>query len=266
MKKLLLALLLLNLLQLLSGCVVYMPTQCAAPQITGPRQAEISASSYLNGRYELAGTYSPVPHLLVRASTSSRSGARDRTDSSYYRGHHYDVALGTYWKLGSQWLLGGLGGFGQARNEAAYSTSGFLFGHPIRHEFDARYNKLFGEVYGIFQAGDVVSFGAAYRVTQVYFTNLTDLNTPVDLSSMTRSEPMLFLRTRLGSGPFEDRPIQLQAAWGTSAAFGYDEKSNQAIYPPGVRDLKQGRGYTTVGITIFPYGLFRKAQPMGEAR
>lgn len=246
----------------LTSCVVYQPTQCAAPQITGPRQGEITASSYLNGRYELSGTYSPLPHLLVRASTGSlRSDSRDTRDSAYYRGHHYDFGLGTYWRLGSQLVVGGLGGVGQARNEAAYSLGGFILGYPTHYEFDARYNKLFGELYGIFQAGDFISLGAAYRVTQVNFTTLTDHGIPLELSSMTRSEPMLFLRVRIGDGPFEDRPLQLQAAWGTSATFGYDERNNQTMYSAGVRELQQGRGYTTVGITLFPHCLFRKAQP-----
>lgn len=245
----------------LTSCVVYEPTQCAAPQITGPKQAEITAGSYLNGRYEFSGTYSPLPHLLVRASTGSlQNDSRNGNDSAYYRGQHYDFGLGTYWRLGSQWVVGGLGGFGQARNEAAYSTGGFIFGYPTRHKFDARYNKLFGEAYGIVQLSEAFALGAAYRVTQVNFTTLTDRNLPVDLSNMTRSEPMFFMRVRPGEGPTEDRPVQLQAAWGTSATFGYSEKDPNRTYAPGVSDLKQSRGYTTIGITVFPHLLFRKAQ------
>jgi hypothetical protein len=37
----------------LTSCVVYMPMQCAAPQITDAKQAEITGSSYLNGRVEV---------------------------------------------------------------------------------------------------------------------------------------------------------------------------------------------------------------------
>ena len=97
----------LGLSQLLASCVVYMPMQCAAPQITDKKQGEISASSYLNGRYDLAGTYSPVRHLLVRAAYSN---LRDDTkDSTYYRGHQYDLGVGTYWRAGGKWLLGGAG-------------------------------------------------------------------------------------------------------------------------------------------------------------
>ncbi|WP_210516795.1 hypothetical protein [Hymenobacter terricola] len=243
---------------LLSSCVVYMPMQCAAPQITDKKQAEVTGSTYLNGRVEVAGTYSPVRHLLVLASYST---LRDDTkDSTYYRGHQYDLGVGTCWRLGDQWLVGALGGFGQAQSAAAYSTGGFIFGYPTRHEFDARYNKVFGEVYGTLQASNTVSVGAAYRVTQVNFTNLTDQSTPVDLGRMTRSEPMFFMRVRLGDGPTEDRPVQLQVAWGTSGTFGYNEKDTNTSYPAGVRDLKQSRGYTTIGITLFPHCLFRKVQ------
>jgi len=261
MKKCFLVLLLVSCAYGLTGCVVYQPTQCAAPQITGPRQGEITASSYLNGRYELSGTYSPLPHLLMRVSTGSlRNDSGDARDSTYYRGHHYDFGLGTYWRLGSQWVVGGLGGIGQARNEAAYSRGGFILGYPTHYEFDARYNKLFGEVYGIFQTSEGFSLGAAYRVTHVNFTHLTNLGSPVDLSRMTRAEPMIFIRVRFGDGPTEDRPVQLQAAWGTSATFGYDERNSQTIYPPGVRDLKQGRGYTTIGVTLFPHCLMHRQQ------
>ncbi|GAB3855399.1 hypothetical protein GCM10028822_26210 [Hymenobacter terrigena] len=245
---------------LLPSCVVYMPMQCAAPQITDKKQGEATISTYLNGRADIAATYSPVRHLLVRAAYST---LRDNShDSTYYRGHQYDLGVGTYWRLGDEWLVGALGGFGQAQGAAAYTKTDFLFGYPTRYEFDMRYNKVFGEAYGIFQATNAFSFGAAYRVTQVNFTRLTNLGAPVDLSRMTRSEPMVFIRVRLGDGPTEDRPVQLQAAWGISDTFGYNPKDTNATYAPGVSDLKQGRGYTTIGITVFPHCLFRKAQPL----
>ncbi|MDB5269496.1 MAG: hypothetical protein JWP58_2536 [Hymenobacter sp.] len=246
----------------LTSCVVYMPMQCAAPQITDKKQGELTLSTYLNGRADIAGTYSPVPHLLVRAAYSNLRDDPKPKDSTYYRGHQYDVSVGTYWRLGNQWLVGALGGFGQAQSAAAYTRTGFIFGSPTRYEFDTRYNKVFGEVYGTLRATDALSFGAAYRVTQVNYTHLTNLGAPVDLSGMTRSEPMVFVRVRLGNGPTEDRPVQLQAAWGTSATFGYNEKDPNPNSDPGVRDLKQNRGYATIGIAVFPHCLFRKAQPL----
>jgi len=248
---------------LLPSCVVYMPMQCAAPQITDKKQGEITASTYFNSRFDLAANYSPVRHLLVRAAYSNlRDSGRD---STYYRGHQYEFGAGTYWPLGNRWLVGGLGGFGQAHSMAGFRRTNILF-PSSRYDYDARYNKVFGELYGTFQASEAVSFGAAYRVTQVNFTTLTDRTTPVDLNQMTRSEPMVYFRVRLGDGPTESRPVQLQASWGTSATFGYDVADRNTYYPAGVRDLKQSRGYTTIGITLFPHCLFRKAQPTGEGR
>lgn len=258
MKKTLLVLLGGSAAYWLTGCVVYMPMQCAAPQITDKKQAEITGSTYLNGRVEVAGTYSPVRHLLVRAAYSNLSDKSK--DSTYYRGRQYDLGVGTYWQLGTLWLVGGLAGYGRARSEAGYSDGISLVLPPNPwHYFDARYHKLYGEAYGIYQTDDVFSFGAAYRVTRVDFTTLTDAGAPVDLSSIVRSEPMIFLRLRLGNGPVDTRPVQLQVALGTSASFGYNSRSASGGRAPN-RHLEQGRGYTTVGISVFPQCLFRSAQ------
>lgn len=255
MNKRLLWILSVTIGQLLAGCAVYMPIQCAAPQIKDKNEAEISGSTYLNGRYEVAAAYSPVKHLLVRAAYSNLP--RGSNDSTYYRGHQYEVAAGTYWPLGSQWLVGGLGGFGQAHSEARYLNDGqiIFLGQSTQHIFDARYNKVFGEVYGSVQASETVSFGLAYRVTQVHFTSLTDMGAPVDLRKMTRSEPMFFFRTRLGSGPTDTRPVQLQFTLGTSSTFGYtpDAGYNNSDY-----QLQKPRGYLTLGISIFPHCLLRQ--------
>lgn len=241
---------------LLSGCAVYMPIQCAAPQVTDKHQAELTGSTYLNGRLEGAATYSPVRHLLVRAAYSSLPGnANDST--TYYYGRQYELGVGGYSALGPQWLVGGLGGFGQARSAARYANDGqiIFFGQSIQHAFDAHCNKLFGEAYGIFQATRTISFGAAYRVTQVHFTTLTDVGFPLNLHDMTRSEPMIFFRTRLGSGPTEDRPIQLQLTWGTSSSFGYKPSTADADYA-----LKKPRDYLTLSVSFFPHCLVRQFQ------
>lgn len=248
---------------LLNSCVVYMPMQCAAPQITDKKQGEVTASSYLNGRYDLAANYSPVQHLLVRAAYSS---LRDNSqDSTYYRGNQYELGLGSYWQLSEHWLVGGLGGFGQAKTGAAY-TKGGIFARPEQYLFDVRYAKIFGEAYGTFQASDAVSFGAAYRVTRVNFTTLTNLGAPIDLSGMTRSEPMFFFRVRPGNGPTDSRPVQVQFALGLSDTFGYNPRNRNATYPDGVTDLKQGRSYTTLSISIFPQCLFQKPFPGKDGR
>lgn len=245
---------------LLTGCVVYQPMQCVAPPITGPRQGIVTGSTYLNGRVEAAAAYSPVRHLLVHAAYSKLADDNDRQDdSTYYRGRQYELGAGTYFNLGADVLLGGLAGFGRARSEAGYYNGGSLlgFGTPVRHDFDARYRKTFGEVYSAFQLSETVALGAAYRVTQIKFTTLTDRATPVDLRSMTRSEPMLFVRVRFGDGPANTRPVQLQMAFGSSSAFGKDGANAE---PLGSRyALRQGRSYTSIGLTIFPHCLFRPA-------
>ena len=259
MKKSLLILLGAGLPQLLTGCAVYMPMQCAAPQITDKHQAELTGNTYLNGRYEVAGTYSPGRHLLVRAAYGALSNP---DDSLYYRGKQYELGAGTYWPLGSQWLLGGLAGFGQAQSAARYRGSGGIISigpPPSQHVFEARYNKMFGEVYGIFQASETVSFGAAYRVTQVYFTSLTDVGIPINISQMTRGEPMFFFRTRLGIGPTDTRPVQLQLTTGTLSAFGLP--APDAIPSSAEYQLQKPRGYLTLGISVFPHCLLRLVQP-----
>jgi len=241
--------------QLVVGCAVYMPIQCAAPQIKDQKETELSGSTYLNGRYEAGVAYSPVRHLLVRAAYSSLPG--NSNDSTYYRGHQYELAVGTYWPLGSQFLVGALGGFGQARSQARYFNDGQLLflGQRTPHIFDAHYNKLFGEAYGIFQASPTVSFGAAYRVTQVHFTSLTDMGVPMNLHNMTRSEPMFFFRTRLGSGPTDTRAVQLQMTMGTSTTMGYNDTSGPV---DGNYQLQKSRGYLTLGISLFPHCLLRQ--------
>ncbi|HEX8657171.1 MAG TPA: hypothetical protein VF690_06545 [Hymenobacter sp.] len=234
-----------------------MPIQCAAPQIKNNQEAELTGSTYLNGRYEVAATYSPVRHLLVRAAYSSLPTGGGDT-ANYYRGRQYELAAGTYWPLGANFLVGGLGGFGQVRSQAKYKNDGgiIFFGSPVRHVFDAHYNKLFGEVYGSFQASETISFGAAYRVTQVHFTSLTDVGVPVALRNMTRSEPMLFFRTRIGRGPADSRPFQLQMTWGTSDTFGYRLGDNSAS--GSLNQLQKSRNYLTIGATLFPHCLIRQ--------
>lgn len=87
MKKCLLVLFACTTTVWFSGCAVYMPIQCAAPQITDKNQTELTGSNYFNSRLEGAVAYSPVRHLLVRAVYSGLLANSKSTDSTtYYQG------------------------------------------------------------------------------------------------------------------------------------------------------------------------------------
>jgi len=235
-----------------TSCAVYMPMQGAAPDIRDQHQVEVRASTFLS-RWEASAAYSPLRHVLVRGAFGRRS---DSDDSIYWRGHQYEVAAGTYWPLGKQWLVGGLGGYGQVRSQVRYRDDGglILLGPAEQHQFSMRANKVFGEAYVIHQASDVVSFGATYRTTRLYFDELTDVGVPVDLRRLTRAEPMVFMRVSLGgSATGTDRPIQLQFSVGTSVSAGYSER--QPDPDESRRQVRRGRTYVAVGVGILPHRL-----------
>lgn len=247
---------LLLLLMLLgtTGCAVYMPMQGAAPDIRGQHQAEIRASTFLS-RWEASAAYSPLRHVLVRGAFGRRS---DSDDSTYWRGHQYEVAAGTYWPLDEKWLVGGLGGYGQARNQARFQNKeGFIpFSPAGRHQFDVRFNKVFGEAYTLYQASNAVSLGATCRVTQLHFTTLTNVGAPVDLRQLTRVEPMLLMRVGLGVGTKGvERPIQLQFSMGNSFSVSNNQWRSDPNYAR--RHVQRGRAYVTVGIGILPHRIAR---------
>ncbi|MGI4821247.1 MAG: hypothetical protein ACRYFV_08550 [Janthinobacterium lividum] len=97
----------------LSGCALYRPMQCAAPALYERGQVELAGSAYFNKRLNGAVNYSPPHHELERAAID---GKADRDDSTYVRSRQYELAVGTYWQLGKQIVLGGLLGAGQARS------------------------------------------------------------------------------------------------------------------------------------------------------
>ena len=228
----------------LAGCAVYMPMQCAAPTVHDKNQLELSGGFYFNKRLEFGANYSPVRHLLVRAAGG---GMGDRADSSYYRGSQYEVALGTYWPIGKRVLVGALGGFGRAHGEARYKDSNVFLSRPMQYQFDARYNKSFGEAYGTVQISPAVSLGMAYRLTQVQFTSLTDLGHPVNVDHMLRSEPMFFMRSAFGISPSGERPVYVQFGIGTSKAVNQSWAA-QSSRPE--TEVLQSRAYLTLGLDL----------------
>jgi len=234
----------------LGGCVVYQPMQGAAPNLHARGESEVTASSYFNNRVELAGSYSPVQHVLVRAAGSSTFAAGD---STAIRSRQYDLGLGTYWELSPGLTAGAIAGYGQAVARARFGTIG-VFLPPPRYDYAVRYHKVFGEAYVLFQASPTVSFGASYRLTQVAFRSLTNQGQPVDLTGMLRHEPMFFFRA--GAGPDTGTfPLQLQLAFGASVANGYNNRAPN--YSQETYYLLQPRYYTTLSFTVFPHQVFR---------
>ncbi|TVT37637.1 hypothetical protein FNT36_20910 [Hymenobacter setariae] len=237
-----------------------MPMQGAAPEIRAKGEVEITGSWALSDRVDFGVTYSPVPHLLVRAATSfkgSRPGPGQGLDSaSYAKNNQYELAVGTYWPLGQHWLVGGLAGFGRAHAQARYIDDGstlFTFREPIRHQLDGNYSKYSGEAYATFQPSPLVSLGLAYRVVQLRLTDITDQGVPVATAPILRQEPMFYFRLR---PEFAQRSLQLQLALGASNTFGYRRGANDEADP--ARQFKLGRSYTSVGIAFFPHLLKQK--------
>lgn len=238
----------------LTGCVVYRPMQCAAPAVQDRGQAEVTGTLYFNRRLEVGVNYSPVRHLVVRAAGG---GMGDKDDSTYTRISQYELAVGTYWPLGGRVLVGVLGGVGQAHSQGRYRAGQYLYiGDSISHEFDARYNKFFGEAYGAVQVSPAFSMGLAYRLTQVQFTSLTDLGQPLTVSHMLRSEPMFFVRSAFGRGPRGERPLYAQFGFGASVLSGQAEASRLATESES--EVLQPRSYFTLGLGLFPHTLFRR--------
>ncbi|AMJ64610.1 hypothetical protein AXW84_03600 [Hymenobacter sp. PAMC 26628] len=231
--------------------------QCAAPAVQDKGQVEVTGNAYFNTRLNGGVNYSPVRHFLVRAALD---GKGDNNDSTYSRIAQYELAVGTYWPLGKRVLLGALGGVGQAHSQVGYSdTKYFVAGGGTysyeQHRYDARYNKYFGEAYGAVQLSPAFSLGFAYRLTQVQFVGLTDQGQPLNLRSMLRGEPMLFVRGAFGNGPRGERPLYAQFGCGGSRLLstrpgqtGTGSESN----------LLKPNSYFTLGLGFFPAALFRR--------
>lgn len=245
------------LLLALSSCAVYVPMQAAAPEIRAKGELEATGSWSLTNRLDFGVTYSPVPHLLVRAAASFKGSVPPQPDSaSYAKNNQYELALGTYWPLDPHWLVGGLAGFGRAHAQARYVDDGatlFTFCEPIRHRLEGNYSKYAGEVYATYQPSPLVSFGLAYQVVQLRLTDITDLGAPVVAAPIWRQEPMLFFRLR---PKVAQRSLQFQLALGASTTFGYNpSQANDETNP--VRQFKLGRSYTAVGVAFYPHLLGR---------
>lgn len=240
--------LLLAVTGLLASCSVYAPLQTSAPLVHDKGEAEVAGSAYLSGRLEGSVAYSPLKHVLVRAAGGFRPSS---ADSTYFRIRQFEAGVGSYRYLREQWLVGGMVGYGQGSSarrwrdgfEAIWRDS------VLANEFKARFHKLFAEAYVANDAG-WTTFGAACRLSQVRFADLTNRGQPVPLRRMTRLEPMLFVRIG-GQG----RLPWLQGQIATSLSIAPDGR--YCSPNDDIRATKEGRLYTTVGVVIYPH-LFRE--------
>ena len=240
-----------------SGCSVYVPMQGAAPNIRRQGELEVSGSWSLTNRLEAAATYSPLPHLLVRVAASSKGSRPNSGDSTAYA-HvgQYELALGTYWPLGPNWLVGGLVGTGQAHPDALFrgdggSLQGFvLINRDPLHRFEGSYRKHSAELYAVWQPGPRVGFGVSGRLVQTRLTNVTDLGAPVAAAPSWRAEPMFFARF----WPRGLRPglLQVQVAMGASRTLGYDPLTAGDYHDPA-RQFKINHSYASVGVALYPH-------------
>ncbi|WP_382311958.1 hypothetical protein [Hymenobacter bucti] len=234
----------------LSGCSVYVPMQGAAPDIRAKGELEVSGGWSLTNRLDFGATYSPLPHLLVRAAASFKGSAPAHPDSAnYLQNKQYELAAGTYWPLGERWLVGGLAGFGRAHARARYQEDGFaLLSSAVQHQFDAHYNRYFSETYLTCKVGALATLGLSYRLVQLRLTEATDQSVAVQASPIWRHEPMVFFRVR----PSEDSPVQFQAAVGASRSAHYDEQTAGDRYDPA-RQFRTTRSYVSVGVALYPH-------------
>lgn len=248
-------------LALLGGCTAYVPMLGAAPEIRAKGELEATGSWSLTNRVDFAATYSPAPHLLLRAATSLKGGGRSGSDSStFVQNNQYELALGTYWPLGPQWLVGGLAGLGQAHAQARYNNDGGInfeiigYQQSIPHQLDVIYAKYSAEGYLTWQPDPWFSLGLSYRLVQLRLTDATDQGVPFRPGPIWRAEPMLYVRARPG---YDRGLFQFQLALGGSQTLGYDEQTAADQLDPA-RQFKLGRTYVALGVTIFPHLLWQR--------
>lgn len=253
--------LVVDALVLLSSCTAYVPMLGAAPEIRAKGELEATGSWSLTNRVDFAATYSPAPHLLLRAATSLKgsgtSGAGNRT---FVQNNQYELAVGTYRPLGPQWLVGGLAGLGQAHTQARYNDEGgfdFEVINPtpfVPHQFDVIYAKYSAEGYLTWQPDPWFSMGLSCRLVQLRLTDATDQGVPFRPGPIWRAEPMFYVRLRPDYG---QELFQFQVALGTSTTLGYNEQTATDELDPA-RQFKLGRTYVSLGVSIFPHLLWQR--------
>lgn len=238
----------LSSLGLLASCSVYAPLQSSAPALREKGQAEIAGSAYLAGRLEGSATYAPARHMLVRAAGGWQPGRSDSA-SHHFQIRQLELGAGTYWPLSDQWVVGGLGGYGRGNSSRHFTRGVFesISDTARTYRYEARFRKLYGEVFAVYE-GEWTTFGLSYRLSRVSFPTLTNNGVPVNLRYMTRSEPMVYLRTGNRQGVL--RWLQFQLA--VSLAWSPDQLRRNTVGPE-IFDTKEARIYTSFGLVLYPH-------------
>ncbi|UOQ54950.1 hypothetical protein [Hymenobacter cellulosivorans] len=225
----------------------------AAPQLTDKGQAEVQGTTFLNGRWEGAATYSPLKHVLVRAGGGFKN---DSGDTTYFRGRQYEVGLGGYYPLGQHWLVSGLGGFGQAVSRRGYVQPQFFIGEPYNVDFNTRYNKYFGEL-ALSYHNPWGTIGTAVRTSHVRFTSLLYNDQPLARLRMTRLDPMLFMRFGTEQGVLHWLNVQISGGI-TGVPLGTYTVDNNDPHEFEYRRLREAQVFTALSLVFYPH---RLAQP-----
>ncbi|TGE25790.1 hypothetical protein E5K00_11545 [Hymenobacter aquaticus] len=237
----------------LGSCSVYAPMLPGAPQLRDKGQAEVQGTTFLNGRWEGAVTYSPVKHLLVRAAGGFKEDSRD---TSYFRGRQYEVGLGGYYPLGQRWLVSGLGGFGQAVSRRGYVQPSLFLGQPYNVDFNARYNKYFGELALSYQYS-WLTVGTAWRFSQVRFTSLLYNDEPLAKLRMTRLDPMLFMRVGPDEGSLHWLSVQLSGGLTGVPSSTYTADADDP-HQFEYRRLREGQLFMALSVVLYPHRLLAR--------
>ncbi|MCC3158085.1 hypothetical protein LJ737_12620 [Hymenobacter sp. 15J16-1T3B] len=233
----------------LTGCTVYAPMQGAAPLIRGRNQAELTASTYFNSRWEASAAYSPLRYVLLRGAVGRGRSGGSANDTVYFRSRQYEAAAGGYWPINQTFVAGGLLGYGRAHTARGFSNRGLPFAYHRLYRYEAAYHRTFAELYA-FADSEWARAGFAYRLNRVQFDAFASGGRPLPLSRTLRHELMSFVGLH-GPAGTRWRGVGLQLAMGLSvvptsqaaaSGQGYDE------YLPRRNQL-----YSTLTLQLFPH-------------
>ena len=175
---------------LLTSCSVYVPLQPTMPLVEESKQVEVVASLQPTMRLEVAGAYSPLPHMVVTGAGTVGLVTRGK---EYLRTRQGEIGVGGYWKLGDNWLLSALGGAGSAATNRRYCAWGCS-------QLEGGHYKIFGQV-GAAYEGRRKTSSLTYRLARVEYSRVKDGEVVLANFGTYRHELVLADRWQLGSNP-----------------------------------------------------------------